>query len=480
MPGACYIEMARQGGDLIKEGYRVKRLLNNYWIKQLSSEAEDFKAYLDFSVSGSHYDYKVTSESACAETLLHAMGQVELEPMSGIKETAPEKIDFLAIRKRCDQKRYPKEIYPQIIAEGLHVGPTFMPMVEIVLNEQEALAHLQLPGSIEETASDYVLHPTMLTGFFQTALINNRYHAGDPARYIPIGIDELELLAPLSQKAFYVYSTIIPVPKEGSSVRKFNICVCDSEGVVCWKLKGFSLKALKAQETNAAQNTSLKQTQQTTVDMESEMQEEGQLQEAACNYLKELLSEAIGLSPAEIKNEELLESYGINSMMIVTLNGLLEKEFGALSKTLLFEYQNIEELAEYFLDNHKTTLLEKAQYNPPKKEQSKEVIKPEGSIQPPEAPKPLPPIIEKDPEKAVKKETAIAIVGLGGRYPKAKTMAAFWEVLKSGQDCIEEIPESRFDYKKYFNEDKDEQLIYSKWGSFIDDIDQFDPLFFNI
>ena len=75
----------------------------------------------------------------------------------------------------------------------------------------------------------------------------------------------------------------------------------------------------------------------------------------------------------------------------------------------------------------------------------------------------------------------IAIVGLGGRYPGAKDLTAFWENLKAGTDCIEEIPADRWDWRKYYTDDKNEpKKSYSKWGSFLRDVDNFDPLFFNI
>jgi 3-oxoacyl-(acyl-carrier-protein) synthase/enoyl-CoA hydratase/carnithine racemase/acyl carrier protein len=75
----------------------------------------------------------------------------------------------------------------------------------------------------------------------------------------------------------------------------------------------------------------------------------------------------------------------------------------------------------------------------------------------------------------------IAIIGLSGRYPLAKDINEFWENLKSGRNCITEIPTDRWDHSKYFDPDKNKTgTSYSKWGGFIDDVDKFDPLFFNI
>ncbi len=75
----------------------------------------------------------------------------------------------------------------------------------------------------------------------------------------------------------------------------------------------------------------------------------------------------------------------------------------------------------------------------------------------------------------------VAIIGLEGKYPKANNLKEFWKNLCSGRDCISEIPESRFDYKKYYSDDKNSLgTIYCKWGGFLENIDKFSPMFFNI
>jgi polyketide synthase PksN len=78
----------------------------------------------------------------------------------------------------------------------------------------------------------------------------------------------------------------------------------------------------------------------------------------------------------------------------------------------------------------------------------------------------------------------IAIVGLAGRYPQAATLEQFWRNLVDGKDCIVEIPPQRWSLQGFFEPDRVKAvangLSYSKWGGFLDNIDRFDPLFFNI
>jgi 3-oxoacyl-(acyl-carrier-protein) synthase/acyl carrier protein len=77
--------------------------------------------------------------------------------------------------------------------------------------------------------------------------------------------------------------------------------------------------------------------------------------------------------------------------------------------------------------------------------------------------------------------TDIAVIGLAGKYPGAGNIEEFWNNLKDGKDCITEIPKNRWNWEKYFDRDKSKEgKIYCKWGGFIDGVDEFDPLFFNI
>ncbi len=68
----------------------------------------------------------------------------------------------------------------------------------------------------------------------------------------------------------------------------------------------------------------------------------------------------------------------------------------------------------------------------------------------------------------------IAIVGMSGRYPKAKNLSELWENLSMGKDCIETIPDVRFKQRLH------NQFTEKYRGGFIDGVDKFDSLFFNI
>lgn len=201
-------------------------------------------------------------------------------------------------------------------------------------------------------------------------------------------------------------------------------------------------------------------------------------------FLKTLLSKETKIHQNKINVYESLEKYGIDSMMIMNLNRELENEFGNISKTLFFEYQNISDIADYFVNNYKPKVIEQISKNPSvkiEKDQFKESGKKVDKIG-----EKIPYRRFVDPELNLLSNNKeinepIAVIGVSGSYPMASNLKEYWENLKIGKDCITEIADERWRHSDYFNPNKDTLgKTYSKWGGFINDVDKFDPLFFNI
>ncbi|MFD0727084.1 beta-ketoacyl synthase N-terminal-like domain-containing protein [Lysobacter brunescens] len=76
---------------------------------------------------------------------------------------------------------------------------------------------------------------------------------------------------------------------------------------------------------------------------------------------------------------------------------------------------------------------------------------------------------------------AIAVIGIAGQFPRAKTLDAFWRNIAGAKECIDLVPAQRFDIERYFSEDISVPgTTNSRWMGVLDDCDAFDPLFFNI
>ena len=78
-------------------------------------------------------------------------------------------------------------------------------------------------------------------------------------------------------------------------------------------------------------------------------------------------------------------------------------------------------------------------------------------------------------------DTDIAIIGISCRYPGANNWKEFWENLKNGVDSVTEVPPGRWEERNWYHPDPEHpDTSYSKWAGFLDRVDKFDPLFFQI
>ena len=219
-------------------------------------------------------------------------------------------------------------------------------------------------------------------------------------------------------------------------------------------------------------------------------------QECALEYVTGVLSQALKLEEDLIDPEESLGNYGIDSILIGQLTHTLQKDFERVTTTLFFEKSTAAALAEYLASTYPEELRRVLEGGGRQETTAAaEVAESVGgerawtengqagsanerkdaalahSLQGSRA------------GEAVAAE-GIAIIGLSGRYPRAASIAEYWENLKQGRDCITEIPGDRWPLEGFYEPDPDTAVAggcsYSKWGGFLTNIRAFDPMFFNI
>ncbi|MDD5274188.1 MAG: beta-ketoacyl synthase N-terminal-like domain-containing protein, partial [Methylovulum sp.] len=195
------------------------------------------------------------------------------------------------------------------------------------------------------------------------------------------------------------------------------------------------------------------------------------------HYFKKQFATVLNLPVHQLQADENLDTYGLNSILVITVTNELEKTFGSLSKTLCYEYPTLRTFTAYFLQAHRDTLqkLLPADAVAPRAEPQLSslnaarhvVYRPRFAAVLPDTSAPL--------------ALDIAIIGMSGRYPQADDLQSFWKNLRNGRDCISEVPRQRWDWRHYYSDDRSVWgAHFSKEGGFIADVDKFDALFFNI
>lgn len=162
-------------------------------------------------------------------------------------------------------------------------------------------------------------------------------------------------------------------------------------------------------------------------------------------WLTERVAAMRHIPPREVSSDEAFTTLGLDSLEHVALSGELSARLGrSVEPTLLYKHPSISALVAHLCG-----------------------VAPAGT----------PPLHEPAPAPA----EAIAVVGIACRFPKADSVQAFWRVLDEGVDAITEIPASRWPTEGFYDSGSAVSgKSCSRWGGFVEGIDQFDAHFFGI
>ncbi|NEO38499.1 MAG: SDR family NAD(P)-dependent oxidoreductase [Moorea sp. SIOASIH] len=169
--------------------------------------------------------------------------------------------------------------------------------------------------------------------------------------------------------------------------------------------------------------------------------------------LQEEVAQVLGLPITNKPDPEVgFFEMGMDSLMAVELQERLSKLLGVnLSSTLTFDFPNIEKLTDYI-----TSEVWQLSSGDAADTQS--------------------------PQKRSEWNEPIAIIGMSCRFPGgASDPEKFWQLLQRGISVRSEIPPERWDIEAYYNPDPDAPgKMLTRYGHFIENVDQFDPSFFGI
>ena len=188
------------------------------------------------------------------------------------------------------------------------------------------------------------------------------------------------------------------------------------------------------------------------------------IREYARETIRRCVAESLKIDIEQINNNINFSEYGVDSIVIVDLvhkiNTALNIE---VDITKLFDYVTINQLARYIETDFKAQLKSNPKISEGQADSDKKQIQYD-----------IPRVtIDKRREQGDVVSGApdsIAIIGMSGRFAQSRTVEELWENIKTGKDLVEKV--GRWDLGK--------EGISCNYGSFLDDIDRFDPLFFNI
>jgi polyketide synthase PksN len=154
-----------------------------------------------------------------------------------------DRISIESLKAQCSSKLDGSAFYERFRKCGLNYGSSFRSVQEIFVNESFALARLKLADHLRPAFGQFILHPGLIDGAWQTAagLVGNRDVL---TPNVPFVLDEVDILHPLRHTcyAYAKFSDSNSLNPDG--VRKFNILLVNESGDVLVRFKHLYCKAL--------------------------------------------------------------------------------------------------------------------------------------------------------------------------------------------------------------------------------------------
>lgn len=192
--------------------------------------------------------------------------------------------------------------------------------------------------------------------------------------------------------------------------------------------------------------------------------------------LKQQILALLMVPREQLDLETNLADFGFDSISLTEFAKRLSAHYAIdLTPALFFSYPSLARLVEYLLTAYRPVLEDFYWDN------GRSESKPPSRLAP--TPASIAPVLTSAAPITASLFTRepIAIIGMSGRFPGARTVEDFWSVLREGQDLVKEVPPQRFDWRHYYGDPvKEPGKTNGKWLGSLEGVDEFDPLFFDI
>jgi acyl transferase domain-containing protein len=242
-PGAGFLEMACISGNIAAER-RVRQIEDVVWIHPVVFRKGSQTLRTSLTNKGESIEYVISSFDDENELVIHSEGRLGFRNDVAHLGDAEDRFSMEAMKAQCAAPECGAAYYAQLREYGFNYGPGFQTIQEIYVSQYFALSKLKIADDLKADFSQFILHPSILDGAFQTTagLLQT---SGAATPYLPFALDQLDILHPIRQTC-YVYAEFAGSDSQNrAGVRKFTVCLLNESGDVLIKFTNLSMRALK-------------------------------------------------------------------------------------------------------------------------------------------------------------------------------------------------------------------------------------------
>jgi polyketide synthase PksN len=128
---------------------------------------------------------------------------------------------------------------------GLEYGTGYQGIESVYIGKDQVLAKLSMPNSVSAMKDSFVLHPSIMDSALQ-ASIGLMMGSGELKAALPFALNELEIIEKCTS-SMWAFIRFSENSKAGDKLQKLDIDLCDDQGKICVRMKGFSARILDGQ-----------------------------------------------------------------------------------------------------------------------------------------------------------------------------------------------------------------------------------------
>ncbi|MFF2073551.1 amino acid adenylation domain-containing protein [Kitasatospora sp. NPDC058162] len=343
---------------------------------------------------------------------------------------------------------------------GLHYGPGFRTVTAL------STASGQAVGTLRADDRPYgPLDARLLDGAFQVALAA----CGAQGLYVPFAVDRLTVHGPLPATA-RVHARRDRESGPDAGLLTASLVVLDGDRPVL-EARGITWKRISPTPPERAPGPDPRReaahgapaTAATGGTRPTAPPPSRRAGGALRATLGEWVASALELDADTLDGDRPLQELGLDSVLAVSLAQDIRARLDVdIPVTLLLEVGTVDRLAAALLEEYGVT----------------DGPAPEPVAVQPEAVTEAPVAVRDDRQDEQRHD--IAVIGVDGVFPGAGDTGELWRVLTDGQDCLREVPASRWDIDAYYGTEGAPGTVYLRRAGFVDGLTDFDAGFFRL
>ncbi|GAA2184193.1 hypothetical protein GCM10009785_31080 [Brooklawnia cerclae] len=435
----------------------------------------DVKVAVSFVREHGHANVRIESADGAGAATLHST--MRLDP--GDRSTGAGPADSLDPSSPGVRTLGHEEIYQSFETEGIRYGAAFRSLERVVRGTDEASAAVLATGSGDDPELAFVSAldaALQLPSIFVGPLADGSQDAHVPAAVDRVRFGDGE--APATQAHI-----------RRSGPHGFDVVLYGDDGEVVADLAGLRVATLGAAPARSRPGDGTAGTAGETPRCivpgterhDGEDPAGSAVSDAVLGRIVAVMSQVLQTPSDQLNPSWTFTDLGVDSVNGFRIVDELNQAYDTdIRSTVLFDYPTADQLRDYLLDLDEVVVSARAGLRDPsgRHQDGDESSGAPDAVGTPAGRETRPVLTAPGGPREFE---PIAVVGMSGRFPGARSTDEFWDLLREGRSAVREAPAERWDADAFHTTDPaDLSGSVGKWGGFLDGVDRFDPEFFNI